>query len=232
MNKKAVVLLSGGLDSSTSLAVAKRDGFDCYALSFNYGQRHKVELDSARQVGEHFGIQKHIIVNFDLTQFGGSALTDTELEVPEMRSLDQMVAEIPITYVPGRNTILLAYGLSYAEVINADAIYAGVNALDYSGYPDCRPEYIEAYQKMADIATRKTVEGSTIQIVTPLIDLSKVEIIKLGHELGVDFSMTSSCYNPSHDGKACGKCDSCILRREGFEKAGLPDPTRYQEAAA
>lgn len=226
MSKKAVILLSGGLDSSTVLALSKRDGYENYAISFNYKQRHKVELDFARRIGAKLGVRDHVIVDFDLRQFGGSALT-SDIEVPKGRNLDEMTESIPITYVPGRNTIFLAHALSYAEIIGASAIFTGVNALDYSGYPDCRPEYIEAYQDVINLATKRTVEGGNIKLYAPLVQLSKVEIIKLGTELGVDYSLTSSCYDPTEDGLACGECDSCILRKQGFVTAGLPDPTKY-----
>lgn len=225
--KKAVVLLSGGLDSATALAVALHDDYECYTLSFDYGQRHYVELDYARKQSIRLAAQDHHIVRF--STFGGSALTDPTIEIPEGRSLDEMESAIPVTYVPARNTIFLAHALSYAEVLDAQAIFTGVNAVDYSGYPDCRPEFINAYQEMADLATKKTVEGGRIEIIAPLIHLTKVEIIKLGTRLGVDYSITSSCYNPSPEGHACGKCDSCLIRKAAFEEAGIPDPTKYQE---
>lgn len=232
MAKKAVILLSGGLDSATAAAVARRDGFDLYALSFNYDQRHKVELEFAQKVGEALGVKEHQVLNFDLRQFGGSALT-SDIDVPKGRDLDQMTESIPLTYVPARNTIFLGCSLSWAEVLDADAIFTGVNALDYSGYPDCRPEYVEAYQQVINLATKKTTEDNLpITLHAPLIHLSKVEIIQLGTELGVDYSLTSSCYDPDEHGHACGECDSCILRKEGFAAAGIPDPTIYQAKAA
>jgi 7-cyano-7-deazaguanine synthase len=227
MNKKAVILLSGGLDSATALAVAHRDGYETYAISFNYKQRHIVELDFARKTGAAQGVKDHVIVDFDLRQFGGSALT-SNIQVPKGRDLDQMTESIPVTYVPGRNTIFLGHALSYAEIIGASAIFTGVNALDYSGYPDCRPEYIEAYQSVVNLATKRTTEDQEmITVEAPLIQLTKVEIIQLGTELDVDYSLTSSCYDPTEDGHACGECDSCILRKQGFVDAGLSDPTRY-----
>lgn len=235
-NKKAVILLSGGLDSATALGVAKDKGYECYALSFNYQQKHLIELSYAKKISESLNVKEHIIIKFDLRQFGGSALTDDHIAVPEQRSLEDMTETIPVTYVPGRNTIFLSHALSYAEVLKAEAIFTGVNALDYSGYPDCRPEYIKAYQKVANLATKLSIEDTTeedtIKIQAPLIDKTKVEIIRLGTELGIDYSLTSSCYQPIYDettglGLACGKCDSCILRKEGFFKAGVPDPTKY-----
>lgn len=227
MTKKAVVLLSGGLDSSTALAVAKDEGYDVHAISFNYQQRHRVELEAAKKIAAKEDVKSHRIVEFDLRQFGGSALT-SDIEVPKDRDLEEMVENIPVTYVPGRNTIFLSHALSYAEIIDANAIYTGVNALDYSGYPDCRPEFIEAYQNLVNFATKATTEDKREIIVkAPLIHLSKVEIIKLGDSLGVDFSLTHSCYDPTDEGLACGVCDSCILRRDGFKEAGIPDPTKY-----
>jgi 7-cyano-7-deazaguanine synthase len=218
--KPAVCLLSGGLDSATSLAYARREGFECYALSFDYQQRHRVELEAARNVAANLGAVKHLIVPIDLRLFGGSALT-SEIEVPKAG-----VSEgIPVTYVPARNTIFLALALAWAEVLGAADIFIGVNAIDYSGYPDCRPEFIAAFERMANLATKAGVEGRTrIQIHTPLITLSKSEIIKLGRELGVDFGLTHSCYNPDDNGRPCGLCDSCRLRLKGFGDAGLQDP--------
>jgi 7-cyano-7-deazaguanine synthase len=220
----AVCLLSGGLDSSTTLALARRDGFDCYALSFDYGQRHLIELESAASVARSLGAAQHLVVRIDLRVFGGSALT-SDIAVPKGRSPGGMAAGIPITYVPARNTVFLSFALAWAEVLAASDIFIGVNALDYSGYPDCRPEYIEAYQRMANLATKAGVEGRThIKIHAPLIRLSTAEIVKLGAELGLDFGLTHSCYDPGPAGRACGQCDSCALRRKGFEEAGMVDP--------
>lgn len=217
------MLLSGGLDSVTSLALARADGFDCYTMAFDYGQRHRVELSLAARQSALQGATKHIVVNIDLRQFGGSALT-ADIDVPKGRDEAKMTEEIPITYVPARNTIFLSYGLALAEVLDAGAIYIGVNALDYSGYPDCRPEFIEAYQAMAQLATKRGVGGSAIAISTPLLHKTKAEIIQAGLGVGVDYSLTSSCYDPREDGKPCGACDSCILRTRGFEQLGLTDP--------
>ena len=214
--KKAVALLSGGLDSTTALWVAKDEGYAVYALSFRYGQRHPVELESARRVAESAGVEKHLIVDIDLRAIGGSALTD-EIEVPKERSADEMSSGIPVTYVPARNTIFLSFALAWAETLGAEDIFIGVNALDYSGYPDCRPEYIEAFERMANLATKAGVEGTMrLKIHTPLVAMTKAEIIKKGLELGVDYSLTHSCYDPTPDGLACGKCDSCLLRLKGF----------------
>jgi 7-cyano-7-deazaguanine synthase len=222
--KRAVCLLSGGLDSSTCLAFARREGFECYALSFDYGQRHRLELDSAARVARVLGAIQHKVARIDLRMFGNSALT-AYIEVPKHRSLEQMSADIPITYVPARNTVFLSFALAWAEVLESSDIFIGVNALDYSGYPDCRPEYIEAYERMANLATKAGVEGRTrLKIHTPLLRLNKAAIVRLGCELGVDFSLTSSCYDPSPDGVPCGACDSCLLRAKGFEEAGLEDP--------
>jgi 7-cyano-7-deazaguanine synthase len=222
--RRAVCLLSGGLDSATCLAVARRDGFSCYALSFDYGQRHRVELESAERVARQLGAAAHRIMRIDLRLFGGSALTD-EIPVPKGRAAEEMGVDIPVTYVPARNTVFLSFALAWAEVLEATDIFIGVNALDYSGYPDCRPEYIEAYERMANLATRAGVEGRTrLKIQTPLIRMSKAEIVKLGCELGVDFGLTHSCYDPFPSGRPCGLCDSCVLRRKGFEEAGIPDP--------
>jgi len=212
---KAVVLLSGGLDSATTLAIAKSQGFDCYALSFRYGQRHAAELDAARRVAKHVGVTQHVILDIDLRQFGGSALT-SDIAVPKDRPLDD---SIPVTYVPARNTIFLSFALAWAEVLGAQDIFIGVNALDYSGYPDCRPEYIAAYQRMADLATKAGVEGSRLRIHTPLIQMTKAQIIRKGRELDVDFDLTLSCYDPTPDGKPCGHCDACLLRAKGFAEA-------------
>jgi 7-cyano-7-deazaguanine synthase len=221
---RAVCLLSGGLDSSTTLALARRDGFDCYALSFDYGQRHRVELEAAARVAKSLGAAQHLVVRIDLRVFGGSALT-SNIDVPKGRALSEMTADIPVTYVPARNTVFLSFALAWAEVLAASDISIGVNALDYSGYPDCRPEYIEAYEHMANLATKAGVEGRTrVKIHTPLIRLSKAEIVKLGTELGIDFSLTHSCYDPDARGRPCGQCDSCLLRRKGFEEAGIVDP--------
>jgi 7-cyano-7-deazaguanine synthase len=219
-----VCLLSGGLDSSTTLALARRDGFDCYALSFDYGQRHRVELESAARVAHSLRAVQHLVVRIDLRVFGGSALT-SDIAVPKGRAPSEMTADIPITYVPARNTVFLSFALAWAEVLAASDIFIGVNALDYSGYPDCRPEYIEAYERMANLATKTGVEGRThIRIHTPLIRLSKAEIVKLAAELGLDFGLTHSCYDPDSAGRPCGQCDSCVLRRKGFEEAGMVDP--------
>ena len=225
--KKAIILLSGGLDSATCLAIAKIDGFKPYALSFRYGQRHEFELDSAKAVANSQGISDHVITNIDLRAFGGSALTD-DIDVPKDRDESSISEDIPVTYVPARNTIFLSFSLAYAEVISANDIYIGVNAIDYSGYPDCRPEYINLFQNLANLATKSGVEGNnTITIHTPLIDMTKAEIIKKGMELGVDYSLTHSCYDPNDDGSPCGHCDACQLRLKGFEEAHLTDPLTY-----
>lgn len=227
MKPKAVVLLSGGLDSTTTLAIAIEQGYEPYALSFDYGQRHRHELDAARNIAETFGIAGHRTVTIDLRAFGGSALTD-DIAVPKGRRTAEMTAEIPVTYVPARNTIFLSFALGYAEVLGAADIFIGVNALDYSGYPDCRPEFIAAYEHMANLALKAAVEGrARMTIHTPLIAMNKADIIRRGMELGVDFSLTHSCYDPTTDGLACGECDSCLLRKKGFAEAGIPDPTRY-----
>ena len=221
---RAVCLLSGGLDSAVCLAFARRDGYECYALSFDYGQRHRIELEAARLVAESLGAAKHLVLAVDLRAFGGSALTD-EIAVPTSRSSEEMSAGIPVTYVPARNTIFLSLALAWAEVLEAANIFMGVNAIDYSGYPDCRPEFIEAFERMANLATKAGVEGSTaMRIQTPLIRMSKADIVRLGRELGVDFSLTRSCYDPDAEGRACGQCDSCVLRRKGFDEAGVADP--------
>lgn len=227
MLKKAVVLLSGGLDSTTTLAIARDEGYETYAMSFRYGQRHAVELQCAKNVAKALSVKQHIVVDIDLRTFGGSALT-ADIEVPKDRSDAEMEDDIPITYVPARNTIFLSYALAYAEVLVADTIFIGVNAMDYSGYPDCRPEYINAYQTMANLATQAGVEGKTkLKIRAPLMDKTKAEIIRIGVALSVDYSLTFSCYDPDAEGRACGGCDSCLLRKKGFEAAGIPDPTHY-----
>lgn len=217
------MLLSGGLDSATLLAIAKHQGYAAYALSFDYGQRHITELNAAKKIAAAIGVEAHQVLNVDLTQLGGSALTDASIAVPEKE-----MPGIPVTYVPARNTIFLAFALAYAEVIHAENIFIGVNAVDYSGYPDCRPEYIESFEKTARLATRAGVEGASLNIRTPLIALSKANIIKCGLELGVDYAVTISCYQADEKGHACGVCDSCRLRQAGFEAAQIPDPTHYQ----
>ena len=222
---KAVILLSGGLDSSTTLYQAKADGYECYAISFDYQQRHRRELEYAKAIARCAGVKEHQIVSFDLRQWGGSALTDNDLDLPEDRTLDEMSQNIPITYVPARNTIFLSFGLSYAEAIDAQRVYVGVNALDYSGYPDCRPDYIQAMQKVFDLGTKQGREGTAIQIVTPLIDLKKTDIIQLGNQLGVPWEQTWSCY--AGGDLACGVCDSCRLRLAAFAELGLQDPLSY-----
>jgi 7-cyano-7-deazaguanine synthase len=227
MSNPAVVLLSGGLDSATALAVAQRDGFEVHAMSFSYGQRHSSELEAARRVAARAGVADHKVVAIDLRAFGGSALTD-DIEVPLDRPVDDMSDGIPVTYVPARNTIFLSYALAWAEVLESSDIFIGVNALDYSGYPDCRPEYVEAFQAMARLATKAGVEGTTeLTIHAPLVDLTKADIISLGASLDVDYGITVSCYNADDAGQACGRCDSCELRRRGFEEAGIDDPTLY-----
>jgi len=219
----AVCLLSGGLDSSTCLALARRDGFACYAITFDYGQRHRFELEAAARVAAALGVERRLVVKIGLDAFGGSALT-ADVAVPKARSLDEMSHGIPVTYVPARNTIFLSLALAWAEVLESADIFIGVNALDYSGYPDCRPEYIEAYERMANLATRAGVEGHTrLTIHTPLIGLSKAQIVTLAHELGVPFGLTHSCYDPGVGGQPCGACDACLLRRKGFEEAGIED---------
>lgn len=221
---RAVVLLSGGLDSSTVLAIARAAGFDAYALSFDYGQRHVLELESARRVAAALGAAEHVVASIDLRVFGGSALT-SDIDVPKHRPIESMGESIPITYVPARNTIFLSFALAWSEVLGAQDIFIGVNALDYSGYPDCRPEYIEAYERMANLAVKAAVEGaSRLKIHTPLIAMSKADIIRRGLELGVDYALTSSCYDPDEHGTPCGACDSCLLRRKGFQEAGVDDP--------
>lgn len=222
---RAVVLLSGGLDSSTVLAIARSEGFDCYCLSFAYGQKHSAELLYAESLARELGAAEHRVATIDIGAFGGSALTDDEIDVPDAADIG---SEIPVTYVPARNTVFLAYALGWAEVLGAQDIFIGVNAVDYSGYPDCRPEFIRAFEALANLATRVGVEGGQLSVHSPLIDLTKGEIIRRGRALGVDYSKTVSCYRLSDDGKACGDCDSCVLRAAGFEAAGIPDPTRYR----
>ena len=226
-HKKAIVLSSGGIDSTTVMAMAKSEGYEIYSLSFFYGQRHSLELDAAKKVAVMLGAKKHLVVNIDLRAFGGSALTD-DIEVPKGRDEIDMQRSIPVTYVPARNTIFLSYALAWAEILCVSDIFIGVNAVDYSGYPDCRPEYIAAFQNMANLATKAAVERETrVKIRTPLIAMSKADIIKRGIELGLDYGITHSCYDPSPDGKACGRCDSCLLRKRGFREASIPDPTIY-----
>ena len=226
-NKKAVILSSGGLDSTTIMAIALSEGYDIYSLSFCYGQRHFFELEAAQRVANVLGAKEHLILNIDLKIIGGSALTD-DIDVPKDRSAAEMQQEVPVTYVPARNTIFLSYALAWAEVLGVSDIFIGVNALDYSGYPDCRPEYIDAFEKMSNLATKAAIEGKTkTRIRTPLIHMTKAEIIRKGIGLGVDYRMTHSCYDPSLEGKACGRCDSCILRKKGFREAGVTDPTEY-----
>ena len=224
--KRAVVLLSGGLDSATTLATAKEEGYEVFALSFRYGQRHEIEIVSAQQVAKSLGVSEHRVLEIDLRALGGSALTDT-MDVPKNRAADEMTSGIPVTYVPARNTIFLSYALAWAEVIGAQDIFIGVNALDYSGYPDCRPEFIAQFEKLAQVATKAGVEGIRYQIHAPLMAMTKAQIIRKGTKLGVHFSLTSSYYDPAPDGSACGECDSCLLRRKGFSEAGMPDPTTY-----
>lgn len=226
--KKAVVLVSGGLDSATVLAIASSAGYEVYALSFRYGQRHQHELNAAQRLCEAHSVTRHEVFDLDLRAFGGSALT-AEIDVPKDRSENEMTGGIPITYVPARNTIFLSLALGWAEVLEASDIFIGVNAVDYSGYPDCRPEFIKSFEQTANLATKAGVEGTApFQIHTPLIDLTKAEIIQTGTKLGVDYSMTLSCYDPDAEGRSCGHCDSCLLRRKGFEDAGIDDPTLYQ----
>jgi 7-cyano-7-deazaguanine synthase len=225
---RAVVLLSGGIDSTTTLAIADSKGFDIYALSFHYGQRHRVELEAARRIAQHFRVTKHLIIDIDLRPFGGSALTDN-IEVPKNRKAVEMREVIPVTYVPARNTIFLSFALAWAETLGSEDIFIGVNALDYSGYPDCRPEYIAAFERMANLATKAGVEGKQkVKIHTPLIQMTKAQIIKKGLDLGADYGLTHSCYDPSETGEACGECDSCLLRLKGFGEAGIPDPAKYR----
>jgi 7-cyano-7-deazaguanine synthase len=230
--KRAVILLSGGVDSATVLAIAGSMGFETCALSFRYGQRHSIELSAAARIAERYAVDRHLTVDIDMRRIGGSALT-SDLAVPKSRSADEMAKDIPVTYVPARNTIFLSYALAWAEVLGSSDIFIGVNALDYSGYPDCRPEYIEAYERMANLATKAGVEGrQKLKIHAPLIHLTKAQIIRKGIELGVDYSLTHSCYDPASDDVACGQCDSCLLRLKGFQEAGLKDPVRYAKSEA
>ncbi len=227
MPERAVVLLSGGLDSAAALAIARDRGLECHALSLDYGQRHRTELAAARRVAAALGAASHTLVPLDLRMFGGSALTD-DIDVPKHRSGDEIADGIPVTYVPARNLVFLSLAVGHAEVVGARSIYLGVNAIDYSGYPDCRPEFVRSFEATANLATKAGVEGAGVSIIAPLMDLTKAEIIRQGVGLGVDFALTSSCYDPDEDGRACGACDSCVLRRQGFEAAGVPDPTRYR----
>jgi 7-cyano-7-deazaguanine synthase len=225
----AVVLLSGGLDSTTALAIAKSQGYEPHAMTFRYGQRHELEIGASKRIAKQSGVAGHVIVDIDLRMFGGSALT-SDIAVPKNRQLEDIAKDIPVTYVPARNTIFLSFALAWAETLCSSDIFIGVNALDYSGYPDCRPEYIKAYERMANLATKAGVEGrQRLRIHTPLIDLSKAQIIKKGLELGVDYSLTLTCYDPSSDGQACGLCDSCLLRLKGFSENDITDPARYQD---
>jgi 7-cyano-7-deazaguanine synthase len=225
--RKAVILSSGGIDSTTAMAIARNEGFKIYSLSFFYGQRHAFELEAAQKVANAISATKHLVINIDLTQIGGSSLTD-DIDVPKDRDEQEMTRGIPVTYVPARNTIFLSFALAWAEVLKSSDIFIGVNAIDYSGYPDCRPEYIDAFEIMANLATKAGVEGITkVRIRTPLIHLTKAQIIQKGIELGVDYALTHSCYDPSPQGLACGRCDSCLLRRKGFKEAGVTDPTQY-----
>ena len=226
MTKKAVILVSGGLDSSTVLAMAKQQGFDCYTLSFDYGQRHRSELFAAAKVSEAMPVEAHKVVSLDLGTIGGSALTDTNIDVPEYETTG-----IPVTYVPARNTVFLSIALGWAEVLGANDIFVGVNAVDYSGYPDCRPDYINAFEQMANLATKAGVEGNKLTVHAPLIDMTKGQIIQAGLKIGVDYAVTVSCYQADEEGAACGVCDSCRLRKQGFIDAGLKDPTRYKNSA-
>jgi 7-cyano-7-deazaguanine synthase len=226
--KRAVVLLSGGIDSTTTLAIAIAEGYGAYALSFDYGQRHQIEVEAALRVANSLGAKEHRVAKIDVRIFGGSALTD-DVDVPKRRSEKEIGHGIPVTYVPARNTIFLAYALAWAEVISANDIFLGVNAIDYSGYPDCRPEFIQAFQTLANVGTKAGIEGARLKIHTPLITLSKSEIIGKASELGVDLGLTHSCYDPSPEGFACGECDSCLLRLKGFREAGIEDPIRYAQ---
>ncbi|MBM4367802.1 MAG: 7-cyano-7-deazaguanine synthase QueC [Deltaproteobacteria bacterium] len=232
MPKSAVVLLSGGLDSTTCLAVALDRGFEVTALSFDYNQRHRVELEAARRVLEHYGVKRHFVFNVGLfREIGGSALTDPSLAVPQHRSAAEMGEGIPITYVPARNLVFLSYALGVAETVGAEDLFIGVNAVDYSGYPDCRPEFIRSFQETANLAVKAGVEGARFKVHAPLVELTKADIVELGTRLGVPYHLTHSCYAPTPAGLACGGCDSCVLRRKGFEEAGVPDPTRYAAVA-
>lgn len=226
---RAVILLSGGLDSATTLAIARQRGFDCYCMSFDYGQRHRSELDAASRVAQALGAVSHKVVKLDLSVFAGSALTDTSIEVPTAPSAEGVV---PVTYVPARNTVMLSYALAWSEVLGARHIFIGANAVDYSGYPDCRPDYLHAFERMANLALKSAVEGQTVSIEAPLVDLSKEDIVRTGTALGVDYGLTVSCYSANAAGEACGVCDSCRFRREGFRRAGLADPTRYAVGAS
>lgn len=227
MREKAVVLLSGGIDSTTALAIAKAENYELYTLSFRYGQRHAAELEAAKKIAKQFSVIRHLILDIDMRKIGGSALT-AEIDVPQRKHVKNVVNnDIPITYVPARNTIFLSFALGWAEVLKSNHIFIGANAVDYSGYPDCRPEYIEAFEKMANLATKTAVLGNRIKIHTPIINMTKAEIIKKGTELGIDYSLTHSCYNPSEHETACGLCDSCKLRKKGFKEAGIEDPTIY-----
>ena len=231
MATPAVVLLSGGLDSATALAIAREEGFELYALTVDYGQRHRRELESARRVAEAMGVERHVVLSVDLSQFGSSALTD-DVEVPKDRAVDQIERQIPVTYVPARNTVLLSLALAWAEALGAADVFIGANAIDYSGYPDCRPEYIAAFGQLANLATKAGVEGRLeFKIHAPLIALSKAQIIRRGTELRVDYGLTHSCYDPADDGRSCGRCDACLLRLKGFAEAGLQDPLPYQGSA-
>lgn len=227
MVERGIILLSGGIDSTTTLAIAGKEGFELFALSFRYGQRNRFELQAAEHIARIFKVKTHIILDIDLSVFGGSALT-TDIPVPKDRSEEEIVQTIPITYVPARNIIFLSFGLSWAESCGASDIFIGVNAIDYSGYPDCRPEFIEAFERTANIGTKASIQGRPFKIHTPLIQMTKAQIIRKGVELGVDYSFTRSCYDPSGDGKACGRCDSCLLRKKGFREAGVADPTNYR----
>lgn len=226
--RNAVVLLSGGLDSSTTLAIAQSEGFEVYALSFRYGQRHQFEIEAAKRIAKRSGVTQHVIADIDLRLFGGSALT-SDIEVPKGRSMGEMGEGVPVTYVPARNTVFLSFALAWAEVLGSSDIFIGVNAIDYSGYPDCRPEYIAAYEKMANLATKAGVQGTQrLKIHTPLIQLTKAQIVRTGLDLGVDYALTHTCYDPDADGKSCGKCDACQLRLKGFAECGVRDPVAYQ----
>jgi 7-cyano-7-deazaguanine synthase len=226
MQRKAVVLLSGGIDSTTTLVIAKSQHFQVFAISFRYGQRHALELDCAKKIASHFQVEKHLIFDLDFRKIGGSALTDN-LEVPKLRDLSKIAAEIPVTYVPARNIIFLSIALGWAETLDVFDIFIGANVLDYSGYPDCRPEFISAFESMANLGTKAGAQGKRFKIHTPLIKLTKAQIIRKGNELGIDYSLTLSCYDPVPNGRACGTCDSCQLRKKGFLEAGIPDPTSY-----
>jgi 7-cyano-7-deazaguanine synthase len=230
-SKRAVVLLSGGLDSATVLAIARSEGYKCHAISFDYGQRHRHELEAAKAVAEHLGAVEHQVCSIDLRAFGGSALTDS-IEVPKGRSADEMAGEIPVTYVPARNLVFLSLAAGLAEVRGSRDIFLGVNAVDYSGYPDCRPEFVESFEQTVNLATKAGVEGHKTKIHAPIVEFTKAEIIKRGVALGLDYGLTHSCYDPNSAGEACGECDSCHLRRAGFQEAGVPDPTRYAHQPA